>query len=218
MKARPSNFLIGVLLVLAGIAFLLNSLGYVSLDEEYVFALLLLCAGVVLVAAHFLLHYRVWAAIVGGVCIFIGAAIGVEHSMILPEEALGIVLFGIAGLLFLSALRQGRKNWWAVIPGVFCLILAAEVALDIIGWRAEHYQGVVFMAGLGVMFGIIYFLKDGTHNLGWARYPSLVFWILAVLAWVGSDINDPLERFIFPAILVALGGWLVVRSLKQKRS
>ena len=218
MKARPLNLLIGAFLVLAGIAFLLDSLGTISLDTEYVFALLFLGAGVVLLAAHFFFRYRAWAAIVGGICLFIGAAIAIDHSMILPEDAVGIVLFSIVGLIFLSSLRHGKKNWWAVIPGVFCLILAAEVALDIIGWRAEQYQGVVFLAGLGLMFGIVYFLKDKTHNLGWAKYPSLVFWILAVLAWAGSDISDPVERFLLPTLLMGFGGWLIVRSLKKKSS
>jgi hypothetical protein len=153
-----------------------------------------------------------WTLIVGAVCFFIGSAVFIEESRIFPDESIGILLFIIMGLLFLSALRRGKKNWWAIIPGGFSFILAAHIFIET-GWRtADEYHGVIFLGGWGLIFGIIYLLKDKTYNLQWAKYPSIILLVLAALVLLSVDLNNFVSRLVLPLFLILIGSYVVYKA------
>ena len=215
MKPRASHFLSGMFLVLVGVLFLLRTLGYVWFDEEYTVAVVFFSAGVVLLLAYYVFHKRLWTLILGAIGVFVGAAVFVDESRVLPNEAIGIFFFVITGLVFLDALRQGKRNWWALIPGGFCLIFAAHILLDMSWWLPGEYHGVIFFGGVGLIFGIIYLLKDKTLKLDWAKYPSLISFLLALLVMLTVDFRDRFNRFVFPVILIAVGIFVLVKSLQK---
>ncbi len=218
MKVSPSHFLGGIFLILLGALLLASSMGYLYLDDELTVSAVFASAGAVMLLAFFFFKAGGWALILGSISLFTGAAIYIDTTRILPDEGIGVVLFVLAGLVFLSALRGGKKNWWAIIPGGGCLVLAGNILLEILLWRSEQYHGVVFFGGIGLIFGIIYLLKDKTYRLGWAKYPSLVGFGMAALILVTVDFRDTFSQYIFPALLITGGILLIAGSARRARA
>lgn len=212
MKVSPSHFLGGIFFIILGTLLLADSLGYIWLNGELTVSAVFASAGIVLLISHLFFKSGAWALILGSVSLFVGSAIYIERTHILPNEGIGMVLFILAGLVFLSALKGGKKNWWALIPGGGCMILAGNILLEILLWRAERYHGVIFFGGIGLIFGIIYLLKDKTYKLGWAKYPSLIGFGFAAMIMLTVDFRDDFSRFIFPALLIIIGAILISSS------
>lgn len=215
MKPRSNIFLWGVFLVCMGALSLLNSFDVIRIDEEVGPAMLFFSAGLVLVVAHFFFNKKLWSLIVGGICMFIGLATYIEATRFLRDEYVGISLFVLTGLIFLSALRHGRKNWWAIIPGGYSLSIAAHIALDLSWHGSGLWHSVVVFGGTGLIFGAIYLLKDETYNLDWAKYPSIIAFALCALVLFTADFEDVVSRFFFPVLLIGLGALLLFRSTRS---
>ncbi|MFC1502462.1 hypothetical protein ACFL6A_03520 [bacterium] len=217
MKVHSTNFLFGIFLVLIGAFFLLTTLGKLDITEEYSVSIFFASAGIVLILAYILFHQKLWTLIVGAICFFIGSAVFIEESRILPDESIGALLFIIMGILFLTALLKGKKNWWAVLPGGFSFILAGHVLIEM-SWRIPHeYHGVLFLGGWGLIFGIVYLLKDDTYHLNWAKYPCIVLLILAAFALFSVDLDNFMSRLIVPIIMIAIGGYVVFRAIQKEK-
>ena len=216
MNIRSTHFLIGIFLILIGLFFLLSTLGHIHLYEEYAMAIVFFTAGLVLLIAYFIFEEKTWKIILGGIGIFIGSAIFIDTTRILPDDTIGALFFMITGLIFLNALRGGKKNWWAVIPGGFCFVMAAHVLIDLYWWIPDGYHGVVFFGGSGLIFGIIYLLKDQTYNLDWAKFPSMISFAIAALVVIATDFRDVFSRLIFPLLLIGVGSFVLYRSIKKQ--
>lgn len=215
MKNQSTQLLIGVFLILLGALFLASTLGRFSWDEEYNVAVVFFAAGIVLLLAHFFFEKKLWTLILGGAGLFIGGAIFIDESRIFPDDTIGIILFVLTGLIFLSALRFGKKNWWAVIPGGFCLVIASHILFDMNYWMPDDYHGIVFFGGAGLIFGIIYLLKDDEYKLDWAKYPSIIAFVIAAIILLAMDFKDAFSRFVFPAILIGSGTIVLLKALKK---
>jgi hypothetical protein len=218
MKPKSTSFLIGLFLILIGALFLLHTTGLFWLDEEITVSIVFFSAGLVFLIAYFFFKKPVWALIFGGIGVFIGSAIFINESRILPDEAIGIILFILAGLIFLTGLRQGKKNWWVLIPGGFCFVLAAHILIDMSWHIPNSYHSVVFFGGLGLIFGIIYLLRDKNYDLGWAKYPSIILFIVAGISLLAVDVRDWFSRLVFPLILIGAGSLILFKSLKPKET
>jgi len=220
MKVNSTNFLFGIFLIILGVFFILSTAFDFRLEDAYIVALVFFSLGIVLLLAYFVFHNKLWSLITGIASLFIASAVYIHESRILPDDTIGALLFILVGMAFLTALRSGKKNWWAIIPAGFSFMFAAHVLIDMNWWNADRYHGVVFFAGVGIIFGIIYLIKDKTYQLDWAKYPSVIAFIFAVLVFLTVDAGEFLGRLILPLILMGIGALIIRKSLKdaeQKR-
>ena len=217
MKVHSTNFLIGVFLILLGGFFLLGTLTDLRIREEIVLAIIFFAAGVVLLLSHILFERKLWTLILGCSGIFIGSAITIEKWRLLPDQSIGMILFILVGLVFLSGLRKGKKNWWAIIPGGFSLVIAGTLFLDMQRTIPDEYIGVVLFGGMGIIFGILFLMRDETYNMDWAKYPSLIGFIIAAIMVLTIDFRDMFSRYLFPFLLIGIGLFVLVRSLVKHR-
>ena len=94
------------------------------------------------------------------------------------------VLFGIGGLVFLYVFLTSRANWWAIIPGLVLLSLAAVSVLDQFAPQFdEDWGGAIFLGGIGLAFWMIYFVK---HEHWWAIIPGGALFTLALVTGLSS--------------------------------
>ena len=92
------------------------------------------------------------------------------------------ILFAVASLIFLFVfVTQPRTNWWAVIPGLVLLSLAATIALDALG--AGAWSGAVFLGGISLAFWVIYLIN---REHWWAVIPGGVLLTIALIAGLDS--------------------------------
>ncbi len=215
MKVKSTNFLFGVFLIILGCLFLLHALDVFFIDSSLTVAAFFVAAGLVFLLAYFFFKRGLWTLIVGVIGLFIGLAIYIEQTHYLPDAFVPISLFVLTGLTFLNALRYGRKNWWAIIPGGYCFIFAGHVAIDMLWLRFDDLHGVLFFLGTGLIFGIIYLLKNEKFDLDWAKYPSIISFIIGIIVLLSSRISHVFNRFLFPVILIIIGLLLLFKSLPK---
>jgi hypothetical protein len=89
------------------------------------------------------------------------------------------LIFAAGGAIFLYMFLTTRANWWAIIPGLALLGIAALIALDEF-WPqvGEVLGGTIFLGGIGLSFWIIYLTK---REHWWAVIPGGVMFTLALV-------------------------------------
>lgn len=215
MQTQSNSFLAGLFLILLGALFLIGTLGLVDIQEEIAVSFVFVTAGLVLLLAHILFRKPLWTLIVGVSSVFIGLAIFISETRAIPDSTIGALFFILAGAVFLSGLRTGKRNWWVIIPGGYCFVFAGHVILDALVRRADTYHGVWFFAGSGLIFGTLYFMKDSENPLDWAKFPGLISLIIAGLVMMTGNFSDFFSRVLFPAMLILAGAWVIFRSIQK---
>jgi hypothetical protein len=101
-----------------------------------------------------------------------------------------VLVFALIGVYILSMYFVDRANWWALIPGIVFLDLAAVIGLNLILPATNNsWTGALFLGGIGLAFWLVYF---NNRSFWWAVIPGGVLFTLAVVAGV-SDIVPGLE-------------------------
>lgn len=217
MNPKPAPFLFGLFFVLFGGLLLLGTADIIQIHGDLVVAAVFGTAGLILLLGHLLQKKPLWMLITGAASLFIGAAIYIEHSRVLPEESIGALLFLITAAVFLLQLKKGKKAWWAIIPGGFSLVMAGHVLLNTFCWNPDELHGVLFFGGMGLIFGIIYLLKDAQYKLGWAIWPAGCGWAMAAMILFGRG-HSTVDKLVLPLILIGAGILILTRSLRQSRT
>ena len=90
------------------------------------------------------------------------------------------VVFGLAGIGFLSVFARDRAMWWALIPGMTLLGLSVTLGLEYFAPAAgELWGGSVFLGAIGLSFILVY---AADRNMWWAIIPGGVMLTLATVA------------------------------------
>ena len=90
------------------------------------------------------------------------------------------LLFGLAGIFFLSIFFQNRTNWWSIIPGFTLLGIAGQILVDRYAPQLSEITGGVFVLGaIGLSFLFVY-LTDRQN--WWAIIPMGVLLTLAIVS------------------------------------
>jgi hypothetical protein len=213
MRRFEARVIGAILLIVAGVLFLLQNLG-VSLGSLTLLWALLFGAGGVVFLYVFLTDRANWWALIPGF-----ALLGLASVMVLNQlaprlgEVLGGALFlGGIGLAFWMIYFTNRENWWALIPGGVMATLALVTVLS--SFLAGAETGGVFMLGLGLTFGLLSLVRTPEGRMSWALIPAAVFVVigLAITAATAS-----LLQYLWPAALIALGLYMIFRVVGSRR-
>jgi len=207
MKRYDPRLWIGGILIFLGALTLLDGLNIIS-DVGGVFW------GVIWggVAAYFLYRLFVlhewWAAFPGFV--FLGWAV----SSLLPpplDAFGGFIFFGGFAAAFLWVYFTDKTRWWAIIPaGVMITLGTISVLEDVTG---VDNGGLLFL-GLGLTFILVAILPGGSSR-SWALIPGTFLLIFGAI--LGTPLAG-LTQYLWPAIFIILGGYLLVRYFKSQSS
>lgn len=202
----------GLLLVGAGLLFLLQNLGLIHDLSGLVWAALFGLGGAIFL--YFFLndrHHAWWAALPG--CALLGLAgvifLGDYAPAPLDQLSGGLFLGSIGAGFGLVYLTDPRK-WWALIPGGVMVTLGIVAAADEIGPGLD--SGGLFFIGLGLTF-LLVALAPGGEARRWALIPAAVLLVmgtmlgLSALAMFGS---------LWPVALIAGGLYLLWRNRQAK--
>jgi len=144
----------------------------------------------------------------GSLLIVAGLLFLLQTFNILPGgNILLAVAFVVFSALFLSTYTSNRAlHWWALIPGIILLGLAATIASSTIFPRlAGNISGPIFLGGISLSFWAVY-LDD--QRKWWAIIPGGVLLSLAAVAGIdpvfGSVIDTGGMFFIGIGLTFAL--------------
>jgi hypothetical protein len=209
MKRSEFRILWGLLLILAGVIFLLESLAIIDLEK--VWPIIFAIPGAIFLYVFLRNPDDWWAVIPGFTLLGLTALIGMEELLPRAGGDLGAGIFlGSIGLSFLVIFFTTRaKQWWAIIPAGTLITLGLVVGFEtILGGEAV---GGLFMLGLGLTFGLLYFLPTPEGRMKWALIPAGVLALIGVLLLTAAV---DLFKYVWPAALVVAGAYLIYRALR----
>ncbi len=204
----------GVLLIVAGLLFLAQSLGLIPSAWGALWAVAFGVAGLAFVAWLFVDRRRWWAIIPG--LTLLGLAGVIVVSMLTPEGNggwAGAVFLGAIGLSFVIVYIMRRDFWWALIPAGALLTLAL-VALST-SFMTGLESGALLFIGLGVTFGIVALVPTPDGRMTWALIPAGILGVMGILIALalGSLLN-----YVWPIALIIVGIYILVRGFALGKS
>jgi hypothetical protein len=209
MRRLDPRLLLGVLFVLGGLLSLLDAMGIIS-NAGGIFWGLTFAAGGAVFLYILLTDRNSWWAAFPAFTLF-----GLAASAFLPDslEAYdGLVFFLGISLGFWWVYFSHPENWWAIIPGGVLLTLGiVSVLSDLL---AGETSGGVFFLGLGLTFMLVAILPGGRER-SWALIPGTILLVF------GAILGTPyfgLAEFLWPAVLILLGGYFILRFFTNRPS
>ncbi len=206
------HFLLGGLLVLIGVASLLDSLNVIPFGGVLWGALFGL--GGLAFILYLIQNRTAWWAIIPGV-VLIGLSVIIIVSSLFPNfegEIGGFILFFSISAAFWVVYAMNNKFWWAIIPGG---VMAALALTILVGELTTFDGGGIFLLGIALTFLLLTILPGMEGNRQWPYIPAGILFVISLFAFF-EDFN--MSSLIWAFILIAFGGFLVVRSLLQKNS
>ncbi len=208
------RIILALLLIAAGIVFLLDSLEVIEFGA-LLWAVAFVLAGLIFLAVFVLDREQWWAVIPGFVLLSLGGLIGTSELLPgLEGEWMGALFLGGISLPFWVLFLMRRDFWWAIIPGGVLLTVALIAGLgDTL--PGEIIGGILFL-GIGLTFAIVSLLPTPEGRMRWALIPAgvMLFLGLMVMASTGGE----LFAYIWPAAFIIAGLYLLIRSILSRRA
>lgn len=209
LRRYDPRLLLGILFVLGGLLSLLDAMGVISNGGGIFWGLIFAAGG--LIFLYMLINNREnwWAAFPAFTLLGLAASSFLPRSLSAYD---GLVFFAGISLGFWWVYITGRDRWWAIIPAGVLLTLGIVSSVDNV--ISDAASGGLFFLGLGVTF-ILVALLPGGHGRSWALIPG------AVLLIFGALLGTPFRGFtdyLWPAVLILLGGYFVLRFFLNRPS
>ncbi|MBK9925734.1 MAG: hypothetical protein IPP66_10615 [Anaerolineales bacterium] len=208
IRKYDPRLIFGGLLLFGGILSLLDAMGIIRNAGGIFWGLIWGAVGVFFVYLLFVDGQRNWWAAFPGFTL-----IGMAVASILPKplDALsGLVFFAGISFAFLWVYFTDRTRWWAIIPGGVLLTLGVVSVLDEI---SGVDSGGIFFIGLGLTFLLVALLPGGDSR-SWAYIPAVILLLFGALLVPALGISS----YVGPALLIIIGGFLILRFFRSKSS
>jgi len=212
MKLFKSPILWGSLLVAGGIALLLENMDILHIGG-LIWGVVLGIAGILFLSVYFENRVNWWPLIPGVSLLAFGLAAVLGYISPSFSETVGgsLVLGGISLSLFLVYLVN-RENWWAIIPAGVLATLAVVSIIDAGNYDVD--TGGVFFVGVGLTFILVAILPTPVGQMRWAFIPALIMLVMGTL--ISSQRQD-IMLYVWPILIILVGGYLVFRAVKSSR-
>ena len=131
MKRFDVRIIFGLMLIVGGLLFLFENLGFISGGVGLLWSILLLGAGLTSLYIYAINRSNWWALIPGFTLAAIGTSVGLD--LIAPTLGNifgGAIILGGIGLSFWTVYLTNREFWWAIIPAGVMTSLAVVATLD----------------------------------------------------------------------------------------
>jgi len=213
IKWLQSRLLWGCLLILGGLAILLQNLGVLYIGAIF-WALIFGIAGALFIVEYFN-HRANWWAIIPG-CTFLGLAATILIGTFLPSVVAflgGFIFLGSISLSFWLVYILKRDFWWAIIPGGVLATLAIVSISGLDGFGID--TGGLFFMGLGATFALVALLPSPSGSMKWAWIPAAVLLIMGILI---SAATSSWLNYVWPVILILGGALLLYRTFIARKA
>jgi len=202
----------GLVLIIAGTAFLLQNLDVFEFGDVFWGVVFILGGGFFL--SIYASNRTNWWSLVPGFVL-----LGISAIIILGELAPnfedtwgGSIVLGSIGIAFLAVYLTDRNNWWAVIPGGVMFTLAIVAGFEEV--LAGLEVGGIFFIGLGLTFVLVALAPSPQGQMRWAWIPAGILLLMGLLI---SAAAGELIQFVFPTALIVFGLYLVYRAFFSRK-
>ena len=212
MRKIEPRVVLSLLMIGAGILFLLQNLGFLEDAGALFWALAFAAGGGVFLYVYLTDRTQWWPIIPGLTLLGIGEIIAVGHFLPQYEDILGAPVFmGFISASFWIIYLTNRENWWAIIPGGVLLSIGVFLGLEAL-FPGDEMVGVFFL-GLGLTFVVLAYLPTLEGRTRWALIPAGVLLLMGVI-FLGSAFA--VLEIIVPVVMVLAGLYLIYRVIQPK--
>ncbi len=216
MRIRRHPLFWAIFLLCAGAFLLLKNNGVFRDLGDALWGGIFVLMGLGFLAWFLMDRQRHWRAIAGFPLLAIGALIWLGwRGLGLGDWQAAALVFGVA-LGFWAVLLTHDDNWWALLPAGVLTLLAAlngfRARLDEAMWLA------FFLLGLGLLFGLLYRLRLGQQDTGWAGLPAAAFLLIGVVSLASALKLTGLVAQWWPALLGVAGAAFLFLAVSQPTS
>lgn len=211
MKWLESRLFWGVVLIVAGVLFLLQNLFGVQLGGIFWSALFVL-GGLFFLSVYFTERANWWAIIPGFTLVGIGLNVGLGALFPAVEDILGgTIVLGSIGLSFLVIYFLNRDFWWTLIPAGVLLTLAVIIPLE--NFLSDFGFVSLFFLGMALTFAVVALIPTPEGKMKWAWIPAAILGFMGIIfgAFSGSFM-----AYLTPLILILGGGFLIYRAMTNR--
>lgn len=204
---------IGAGLIVIGVLFLLQSLGFLAGVLPLAWVLLFLAAGGVFLYVFSIDRERWWVLIPGFSLLGLGALIGLaEYGPEGLSEVAAGVFVGSIGLSFLAIYLIKRQEWWPIIPAGVLLSVAAMIAAGSFLGEPDWIVAILFL-GITLTFAVLALLPLPQGRMTWAFIPAAVFFLVGLII-LGTATDSMI--YILPGAIILIGLYILLRALFKR--
>lgn len=214
MVTTNRRILFAVLLIAAGVLFLLQNVGLIPNLAGVFWGALFALGGLAFLSVLFTNRSAWWAAIPGIILLDLGALIVFSELFpALGDRAGGSFFLAGIGLAFIVVYLLQPQMWWAIIPAGTMLTLAVVAGIDSVTPGIE--TGGVFFLGLGATFALLALVGAPPRRLNWAWIPAGVLLVMGILLTFSAGESF---KYLWPVVLILVGGFLLFRAFIRPRT
>ena len=156
--------------------------------------------------------------VIGGAIIIIGifALISNLHIVTFASELFWALIFTGGAIAFWSVYYRDKKQWWALIPAGFLIMIAITIILNIIPGVSSDIIGAIFLWGLGLAFISVYVIK---HTHWWAIIPGGILTTLGFIVFINQIfwVHGEFQSFVlFFGIGLTFGFLYLIKNDENK--
>ncbi len=224
-----NRLMLGGALLGIGVLSLLNNLRLLQLPAEYVLSLIFAGSGVVLMqhgSPTFLKAFkgeagpRKWTFYLGSALVMVGVILFIDETRFLPSEMIGTLFLWLGAWILYRIFQRSHKHWWVLLFAGPLLTIGLVVLLEGFRWLRGEVAWVLMMLGFAGTFAFLYALRfselkpvNGSSGLDWAKYPAVVFFLIAVFILLANEVEGVVPLVI--SGLFILGGlYLIYRTVR----
>jgi hypothetical protein len=210
MKSMRAIIGLGVLLIAAGVLFLLDAIGVLPEIGDLVWILLFVVGGLAFLWV-FIANREQWWAVIPG-CVLLGIAGTIALADVAGTWA-GALVPAAIGVSFWIIYVARRDFWWAIIPGGVLITVALMAGFG--DTLPDQMITAILFLGLALTFLLVFLLPTPAGRMKWALIPAAVTGVLGIgfLASLGGMVT--LLAVAGPLALIVGGGLLLWRGLKK---
>ena len=210
--ARTVNTVGAILLIVVGILLLLQNFGILGGVVALIWSLIFAAGGLIFLYMFLTNRTQWWAIIPGFTLLGLAALIALDQFLPRVGDVLGGTIFlGGIGLAFWVIYFLNREHWWAVIPGGVMFTVALIAGLDAVFEGAE--MGGVVLLGIGLTFGLLYFVPTPHGRMKWALIPAAVLLVMGLLITAAAT---GIFEYLWAIALILAGLYLLFRMFVSR--
>jgi hypothetical protein len=211
LKLLESRIFWGVVLIIGGVLFLLQSLFGIQLGGLF-WSIVFVLGGLFFLSVFFANRANWWAIIPGFTLIGISATIVTgELFPSLAGTRGGSFVLGAIGLSFLVIYLLNREFWWAIIPSGVLLTLAIVISLESLLTDTGFVS--LFFLGMALTFAIVALVPNPEGRMQWPWIPA---GILGLMGIIFGAFSGEFMVYLVPLALILGGGILIFQTLRRR--
>ena len=149
-----------------------------------------------------------WALIPAYVMLAVAAMVLLSETVLLPDAFEAPFILTAIALPFVVVYLRDRAQWWALIPAYVLLGTGIMIPLEEIGVLNDYMIPAFIMFAIALPFFVVYFRN---RKQWWALIPG---GIMAAFGLIFLLVDS--FEYVFPAMVILVGLWILVRSFTRK--